>query len=129
MPSVTDGRREFLRHTVATLAYRGGKVIRDTPEGFGEVRACETGRSAAEILRHVGELLEWAFWRAPGERRWRNGDPQPWEAEVEAILRRAEAAGRVPGLGGATGLPSREDLPRVRRDFPMNLQAWDCWPR
>ena len=27
MAPTDDGRRKFLRHTVATLAYRGGKVI------------------------------------------------------------------------------------------------------
>jgi hypothetical protein len=29
-----DPKRELLRHTVATLAYRGGKTLRDAPEGF-----------------------------------------------------------------------------------------------
>jgi hypothetical protein len=75
-------RREFLRHTVATLAYRGGKVIRDAPEGFAAVRACETCRTAAEILRHVGDLLEWALWLAQGERGTRDGRDRPWEADA-----------------------------------------------
>ena len=30
---------DLLRHTVATLAYRAGKVLRDVPEGFAEFRA------------------------------------------------------------------------------------------
>src|SRR2546422_11206248 len=76
MASAVDGRREFLRHTVATLAYRGGKVIRDAPEGFATVRACPTCRSAGEILRHIGDLLEWALWLAKGEQRWRDAAPQ-----------------------------------------------------
>ena len=74
---------EFLRHTVATLAYRGGKVIRDAPEGFARVRVCETCRSAAEILRHIGDLLEWALWLAKGEHRWRDAAPQSWEDDVD----------------------------------------------
>ncbi len=82
MASIVDGRREFLRHTVATLAYRGGKVIRDPPDGFATVRACETCRSAAEILRHIGDLLEWALWLAKGQHRWRDATPQSWEADV-----------------------------------------------
>lgn len=86
MASVDDGRREFLRHTVATLAYRGGKVLRDAPEGFASVRACETCRSAGEILRHIGDLLEWALWLAKGERRWRDGAPQAWEADVDRFF-------------------------------------------
>ena len=28
----------MLRHTLATLAYRAGKVLRDAPNGFGEFR-------------------------------------------------------------------------------------------
>lgn len=86
MASVDDGRREFLRHTVATLAYRGGKVLRDAPEGFALVRACETCRSAGEILRHIGDLLEWALWLAKGERRWRDAAPQAWEADVDRFF-------------------------------------------
>lgn len=86
MASGGDGRRELLRHTVATLAYRGGKVIRDAPKGFAEVRACETCRSAAEILRHIGDLLEWALWLAKGEYRWRDAPPQPWEADVDRFF-------------------------------------------
>jgi hypothetical protein len=86
MVSVFDGRREFLRHTVATLAYRGGKVIHDTPGGFASVRACETCRSAGEILRHVGDLLEWALWIAKGEHRWRDAAPQSWEADVDRFF-------------------------------------------
>jgi len=31
--------RQFLRHTVATLAYRGGKVVKDAPAGFAAFRA------------------------------------------------------------------------------------------
>ncbi len=83
MAAVIDGRREFLRHTVATLAYRGGKVIRDAPEGFARVRVCETCRSAAEILRHIGDLLEWALWLAKGEHRWRGAAAQSWEDDVD----------------------------------------------
>ncbi len=84
----TDDRREFLRHTVATLAYRGGKVIRDAPEGFSTVRACESCRSAGEILHHVGDLLEWAFWLAKGERGARGVAEQPWNADVERFFER-----------------------------------------
>ncbi len=86
MASTDDGRREFLRHAVATLAYRGGKVIRDAPEGFAAVRACETCRSAGEILRHIGDLLEWALWLAKGERRWRDGAVQSWGADVDRFF-------------------------------------------
>ena len=36
---MSDRDRAMLRHMVATLAYRGGKVLRDAPAGFGDFRA------------------------------------------------------------------------------------------
>ena len=86
MSSAVDVRREFLRHTVATLAYRGGKVIRDAPEGFETVRACPTCRTAGEILRHIGDLLEWALWLARGTHKWRDAPPQTWDADVDRFF-------------------------------------------
>ena len=32
--SIPDGARAFLRHTVATLAYRCGKAVRGAPASF-----------------------------------------------------------------------------------------------
>jgi hypothetical protein len=49
-----DPKRELLRHTVATLAYRGGKAVRNAPAGFTDFRSCASGRSAGQILAHVG---------------------------------------------------------------------------
>jgi hypothetical protein len=62
LPAVpaADSSRGVLRHTVATLAYRGGKVLDGAPEGFGGFRVSETSRTPAEILAHMGDLLDWA---------------------------------------------------------------------
>src|SRR4030095_9875975 len=65
-----DGKREMLRHVVATVAYRGGKVLRGAPEGFGEFRAAPGSRSALEILGHLGDLFDWAAELAAGEGAW-----------------------------------------------------------
>ena len=81
-----DAGREFLRHTVATLAYRGGKTVRNAPEEFATVRACETCRSAVEILKHIGDLLAWALRLAKGERGWQEAAPQSWGVEVERFF-------------------------------------------
>lgn len=77
-----DPSRRLLRHTVATLAYRGGKVIRGAPEGFGDFRAGETSRSAVAILAHIGDILDWALWLAKGEKPGRNAPPGTWDAET-----------------------------------------------
>ena len=76
-----DPSRRLLRHTVATLAYRGGKVIRDVPEGFGDFRAGETSRSAVAILAHIGDILDWALWLAKGEKPGKTAPPGTWDSE------------------------------------------------
>ena len=41
--------RELLRHTVATLAYRGGKAISNAPEGFEDFRASGETRATLPV--------------------------------------------------------------------------------
>lgn len=77
----TDLKRELLRHTVATVAYRGGKAIRNAPAGFGEFRAGDGGRTAGEILAHIGDLFEWALSIVRGEQAWKDSKPLVWDAE------------------------------------------------
>lgn len=74
--------RVFLRHTLATLAYRGGKAVRGAPPGFGDFRVGTESRTPGEILAHIGDLLDWALWMCRGEQRWKNSEPQPWSEEV-----------------------------------------------
>lgn len=105
--STHDGKREMLRHTVATLAYRGGKTLRGAPEGFGAFSSCEGARRPLEILAHVSDLLYWALWMARGEYRWPEETTRAWEEEVarffeglaalEAFLASEEPLGNTPG--------------------------------
>ena len=85
--STQDAKRELLRHTLATLAYRGGKAVRDAPEGFAVFNACEGARTPAEILAHVGDLLDWALSLARGEQRWQDSSPLPWDEEVARFFK------------------------------------------
>ena len=77
-----DPKRELLRHTLATLAYRGGKAVRNAPEGFAEFQAGEGVRTPGQILAHVGDLFDWALSIAMGQRTWHDSKPLPWEQEV-----------------------------------------------
>jgi len=77
-----DEKRVMLRHTLATVAYRGGKAIRNAPSGFAECRAGETSRSAGEILAHVGDLYDWALGLAKGTHLWHDSKPMAWDLEV-----------------------------------------------
>ncbi|HXM93709.1 MAG TPA: hypothetical protein VOA64_05560 [Candidatus Dormibacteraeota bacterium] len=79
-------KREFLRHTVATAAYRGGKALRNAPDSFGDFGMGDTPRTPAKILAHVGDLFEWAYSMARGETRWHDSEPLPWDAEVNRFF-------------------------------------------
>jgi hypothetical protein len=78
--------KDFLRHALATLAYRGGKVMRNAPEGFADFRAGEKTRTPLQIVAHLGDLLEWGIILARGEKSWNEAKPQAWDAEVERFF-------------------------------------------
>ncbi len=78
-----DMKRKMLRHTVATLAYRGAKAVRGVNESFASFKASATTRTPVQILAHIGDLLDWALSIAKGTETWNNADPLPWPQEVE----------------------------------------------
>ena len=78
-----DQKRELLRHTVATLAYRGAKAVRDAPESFASFKATETTRTPVQILTHIGDLFEWALSMSKGAETWSNAEPLPWNDEIQ----------------------------------------------
>jgi hypothetical protein len=80
---MTDStKRDLLRHTVATLAYRGGKAIANAPDGFHEFRVADGSRTPDQILAHIGDLLDWALSIAKGQQAWHNSTPLPWDQET-----------------------------------------------
>jgi hypothetical protein len=79
---MTDAKRELLRHTVATLAYRGGKTLRNAPDAFAGLRLCPTTRTPGQILAHISDLLDWALSLARGKQVWHDSTPIPWDQEV-----------------------------------------------
>jgi hypothetical protein len=89
MPS--DPKRDLLRHTVSTLAYRGGKAVRGAPPEFADYRAAETTRTPGQILAHIGDLLDWSLSVARGKEAWVNSAPLPWDQEVQRFFRSLEA--------------------------------------
>lgn len=78
-----DQKREMLRHTVATLAYRGAKAVRGAPDSFATFKASATTRTPAEILAHVGDLLDWALSIAKGNETWHDSKPREWAQEID----------------------------------------------
>jgi hypothetical protein len=73
---------EYLRHALATLAYRGSKVMRDVPPAFGSFRVVDTARTPSQILAHVCDLLDWSLSLVRGTETWRNSQPRDWDADV-----------------------------------------------
>ena len=77
-----DATRTLLRHTVATVAYRGGKAIRGVPLSFATFDPGSSSRTPVQILAHVGDLFEWALSIAKGGATWIDHKPESWEREV-----------------------------------------------
>ncbi len=84
--STTDPKRELLRHSLATLAYRGGKAVRDASASFDAFHANESVRTPGQILAHVGDLMDWGLSMANGKREWHDSKPLPWAEEVERFF-------------------------------------------
>ena len=77
-----DQKREVLRHMVATVAYRGGLAVADTPESFASFRGHETTRTPGEILAHIGDLFEGSLHLVKGEMVYLTSEGLPWNEEV-----------------------------------------------
>jgi hypothetical protein len=82
MSAPNDPARELLRHTIATVAYRGGKTLRGAPESFATFTQTPPGRTPAQILAHMGDLFDWALSMAKGEPVWSDSKARAWDAEV-----------------------------------------------
>ena len=84
--AVAEPARALLRHTLATLAYRGGKTLRTAPQGFAEFRVSEGTRIPGEILAHLADLLDCALSAARGKQEWHDSVPLPWDKGVERFF-------------------------------------------
>jgi hypothetical protein len=95
-----DSSRHLLRHCVATLAYRAGKALRGAPDGFGDFRVSAATRSSAEILAHIGDLLDWALSIAQGKQQWHTSASLPWTREMQRFFAALEAFDGYLASGG-----------------------------
>jgi hypothetical protein len=83
---MSDSDRDMLRHTVATLAYRGAKAVRGAPAGFGDFRASPTSRTPSQILAHICDLLDWALTQARGKEAWTDSMPRSWDDDSQRFF-------------------------------------------
>ncbi|MGQ0647868.1 MAG: hypothetical protein ACT4P7_09870 [Gemmatimonadaceae bacterium] len=93
----------FLRHTLATLAYRASKALRGAPPAFADFRSGETSRTPVQILAHMGDLFDWALAMAHGEWVWRDSPPLPWNREVDRFFAAVRAFDEYLASGAALG--------------------------
>ena len=79
-----DDKRQLLRHTVATLAYRAARALEGAPESFATFDGCT--RQPGQILAHMGDLFDWALSSVQGSERWHTSTPLPWSAEKQRFF-------------------------------------------
>jgi hypothetical protein len=78
--------RAFLRHTLATITYRGAKAIRNAGPSFADYSCGDTSRTPVRILAHIGDLMDWGRAMSEGRREWKDSLPLPWEKECERFF-------------------------------------------
>jgi hypothetical protein len=95
-----------LRHMLATLAYRTGKTLRGAPLDFETFSAAPGTRTPAQILAHMGDLLDWAVGLADGRNEFHESDPLPWGQEVERFFRALATFDQRLASAGPLGFPA-----------------------
>jgi hypothetical protein len=79
-----DEKRELLRHTVASLAYRASRALEGAPDSFATFEGA--GRRPVDILAHMGDLFDWALSAVQGNERWHTSAPLAWSAEKQRFF-------------------------------------------
>jgi hypothetical protein len=84
--ATADPARALLRHALATLAYRAGKVLRGAPEGFASFSAGGDVRTPGQILAHLGDLFDWALSLAKGAQAWTDSPALDWDTGTKRFF-------------------------------------------
>jgi len=84
-----DPKRDLLRHTVATVAYRASRAVEGAPANFAGFAGA--GRTPAQILAHMGDLFDWALSIAQGRQSWHDSKPLAWEQEKQRFFAALQA--------------------------------------
>jgi hypothetical protein len=83
--------RQFLRHILATVAYRASKALRGAPSTFAEFHANESCRTPGQILAHIGDEYDWVLSQAKGQEKWKVSKPLVWDDEVKRFFAALQA--------------------------------------
>jgi hypothetical protein len=99
---------DMVRHSLATLAYRAEKVVRDPPDGFEEFSAGAGSRSAGGILAHICDLIDWAASLARGGHAWHPRPPVGWQSDVDRLFASIRELDAVLGAGNIADVDARK---------------------
>lgn len=88
-----DPKREMLRHTLATLAYRGAKPLHSAPEDFEHFKTEQTANTPGWLLGHICDLMDWSLSMASGEKIKRSEENHAlvWPQKIERFHQSLEA--------------------------------------
>ena len=120
-PAPSEQERQMLRHTLATLAYRGGKTLRGAPEGFSGFRASASTRTPGQVLAHIGDLLDWALSIAQGKQEWHNSQLQSWEMDSQRFFTALAAFDAYLASGEPLGAPVEKLFQGPIADAPTHV--------
>jgi hypothetical protein len=98
-----DEKRELLRHTLATVAYRAARALEGAPGHFAGFNAA--GRLPVQILAHMGDLFDWALSMALGQERWRDTQPRAWAEEKQRFFESLQTFDAFLATGGPLRAP------------------------
>ena len=84
-----DEKRELLRHTLATVAYRAARALEGAHDHFAGFEGA--GRMPVQILAHMGDLFEWALRTAIGQDHWQASQPRAWAEEQRRFFESLQA--------------------------------------
>ena len=89
--ALRDPNRDFLRHTLATIAYRAAKSERDAAPAFADFKIGHGARTPLQILAHMGDLFDWALNLCQGKWDYNQSAPLSWRKEVARFHASLEA--------------------------------------
>jgi hypothetical protein len=73
---------EFVRHVLATIAYRAGKTIRTAPESFADFKPGPSTKTPLQIVAHMGDLFDWSLTVLKGAPGWTAAPTTNWNNDV-----------------------------------------------
>ena len=105
---MSDPTRDFLRHTLATIAYRQAKSERDASPGFGNFQIGHGARTPLQILAHMGDLFDWALGLVQGKWEYNPSAPLKWRQEVARFHASLEALDAYLASDAPLGIDARK---------------------